>query len=181
MALKNSAKSHLLLKVPITSSEDTVREARRKVIKGIKNYVSINYVYVLTKNNTLAGVISLKEILTAPESSLVGQIATKKVTVSHPKVSIQRIAHLAIKHRIKAIPIVDEENHFLGVVSADIILEALYKEQRRHIYKSVGIVTPADFIEDTISENVVKAFTHRIPWIVIGLIGGIAAAKIVGV
>jgi magnesium transporter len=177
----NVAGAHLVTQVPVAHTEATVGDTKKDIFKNIHDYKTINYVYLLSKNNTLVGVASFRQLLQKGDKLKLGEIAVKNVIVSHPKVNVERIAHLAIKHNIKAVPIIDEENHFVGVVSDDAILEILYKEHRRRFYKSAGIVTPVDFIEDTLSENIIESFLHRIPWVMIGLVGGLLIARIVGV
>lgn len=177
----HSSGHHLITKVPTCYSNETVGEVLAHLTKDMKHFDSINYVYVLTKNDTLAGVFSLKHLYRADPTEKITKLMVTPVITSQPQVHHKRVARQALKHNLKAIPIVDKKNDFLGVLSSDHIHKVLYQEYRHELLHTAGIMVYQGQTEDTLSSPVIKSFLRRVPWILIGIIGGIIVARIIGV
>ncbi|MDH5533468.1 MAG: magnesium transporter [Candidatus Pacebacteria bacterium] len=171
---------HVTTKVPTCHSNQTIGEVKRELIENIQNFKSINYVYVLSKNDNLVGVFSFSELFKNKDDTKITKVMVTPVIVSQPQVKQNRVAHLALKHNLKSIPIVDKNNLFFGIVASDHIHKILYKEYRQDLLKSVGIVTPHGQTEDTLNSPIITSYLHRVPWILIGILGGIAVSKIIG-
>jgi len=168
-------------KVPTTSSEKTVAEIRQLLPEFAQKTDTINYIYLLNQQDKLVGVISIKELIQHDPDKKAKEVMTKKLVVSHPQVDRERAAHLAIKHNIKAIPIVDDKNRLVGVLSNDKILSILYEEYKEDIYRSAGIVNLPKGFSTILDKGIWRTFVTRLPWIMVGLIGGVFAAQIIEV
>lgn len=177
----HSAGHHVITKVPTCYSTETVGEILANLTREMKNFESINYVYVLSKNDNLVGVFSLKNLYRANPTEKISKLMVTPVVTSQPQVNHKRVAKNALKHNLKAIPIVDKKNNFLGVLSADHIHKVLYQEYRHEILHSAGIMVYKGQSEDTLSAPVFSSFLRRIPWILIGVLGGVVVARIIGV
>jgi magnesium transporter len=140
---------------------------------------SINYFYVVDENQKLHGVLSVKELLRDDEHKLIKEIMTKDLVVSHVRVNRKRVAHLAIKHNIKAVPVLDEGGKFVGVLTSDRMLEILYEEHHNEMYRSAGIIPISGTFDSILNQSIWKAFLSRLPWILLGLLGGIFAAQVI--
>lgn len=176
---RDAAGHHLTHQVPLALTTETIETVRNRIFHPKTKLDTINYIYVLSKNQTLRGVLSINELLQAKPTQKLSQVMNTKLTVSHPQADQERIAHLALKHNIKAIPIIDHKNRFVGVVPSDQILKILNEEVQEDIYKNVGIIPPAQINKSKEAETILHAFGHRVPWIIIGLFGGLAGAQIV--
>lgn len=175
-----SAGHHIITHVPIAESSQTIAQIKERILTHIGQLQSINYVYVLSKNHTLVGVFSFSQLFTSDESLKAREIMVAPVTFSHPQVDQERVAHLALKHNIKSVPIVDKKNIFLGVVPSDHIHSILYNEYREDLYKSVGIMSGSEHTDNVMTSSVFLSFKHRIPWILLGILGGVFVAKVMG-
>jgi len=165
--------------VPLVSPEETILDAKRKLFKEIEKFETINYVYVVEKNRKLLGVLSIKEIFRKPEKTKMKDIMKRNLIVARPYTDQERVAILALRNNLKAIPVVDKEGKFLGVVPSDIILDVLHLEHVEDILKLGGIPKT-----DALPENLIKTPSGvlakiRLPWLILGLLGGILAAQIV--
>jgi magnesium transporter len=176
----DAAGRHLTTNVPVIYSGQTIGQAREEIYVKLGKYDTINYVYHLTRNNTLVGVFSLRELFAHPDETKIVNIETKRPIYSHPHTDLEKVAHKALKHEVKSIPIVDEHKHFLGIIASDTILATLKREYEEDFLKSAGIVTSSKHPANQTNTSIADAFLHRSPWIVIGLIGGILAAQVVG-
>lgn len=87
----------------------------------------------------MTGVISAEEIFRLPKTTSVSQIMKKAVVKVRPHIDQERVAMLAIRHNLKAIPVVDAEDKFLGAVPSDVILNILHQENIEDILRSAGV------------------------------------------
>lgn len=149
---------------------------------NIKDFETINYVYVLEDSGKLIGIISLKEIFSRPAHIKAGRICRRKdLATIKPWKHQERVAYLALKHNIKAVPVVDGRHKFLGVIPSDTILHILYKETHEDLMRRAGIHSGHPPFDNILTMSLWQSFKHRLPWLFIGLVGGILAAKIIGV
>jgi magnesium transporter len=176
---KDAVGNQLSIRVPLVSPRKTIGEIKLLLPELAQQSDSINYIYVIKPKNRLIGVISVKELARHADNTEIKKVMVKDLVVSHPQVKKNRVAHLAIKHNIKAVPIVDDKNHFLGVLSSDKILAILYHEYRQYTYRHAGIMDLPDSFKTILDKPLIQVFLSRISWIVIGLIGGVFAAQII--
>ncbi len=160
--------------------EETILEVEKNIFKNIKKLESINYVYVLSKNNSLKGVISIKELFRQKKSKKVSEVMVKELVVAHPYSDQERVSQLSLKHNIKAVPIVDSNNKFKGVVLSDDILDIVYKEAQEDIMHFAGINENSCVIDDVVKLSLKTSLKRRLPWLIVGLVGGLIVAWIIG-
>lgn len=165
--------------VPVVSISMRIGFIEELLLKQIKNFDNINYVYVVDENGHLKGVLSIKELFRVPKTMPVLSVMNSNPVTVRPNTDRERVALLAIEHNIKNIPVVDKEGIFLGVVPSDVILNVLHQEGIEDVLRSAGILkhdSARDFIVAKTSEH----FKKRLPWLIVGLLGGFVAAFIVG-
>lgn len=175
----HSAGRLITTRVPIVLMNETIKQVQEQLFKNSSDIDTFNYIYVIDLDQKLHGAFSLNEIFKAPPETVVKDLIDDNLVVGHPTSDREHIAHLALKHNLKAIPIVDHDRHFLGVVASDQILLTLYHEQREDMLKSAGIVPHEENFDSALSLSITKSFLHRTPWIILGLIGGVLAAQVV--
>lgn len=174
------AGSEATRKVPIVNGKDTVSEIVQKIPEFSKECVSLDYFYVVGKEDKLRGVVSIKELFASKDDQKISDIMERKLVVSHPQVKRDRIANLALKHGIKSVPIVDDAGVFLGVFATSDLLQLLYEEHNAQAFKHAGILPLKERFETILDQPIHKSFMSRAPWIVVGLFGGLFAASIIG-
>ncbi|NQU84105.1 MAG: magnesium transporter [Parcubacteria group bacterium] len=178
---QNCVQGMIVAKVPIAPIEARVGDIEKVLLHNTKKFESINYIYIVDKNNKLKGVVSIKELLHQPKNILVSKIMTRKIIFISPHTHIKRAVYLAVKHSIKSVPVVDKDNVFLGIVPNDEILSTAYKETRESLLQFAGFHQPKAIVDNIFKLSLWQSFKHRFPWLFIGLLGGIAAAKIIGI
>lgn len=177
----NIAGNRMVQTVPTVRPNETIAEVERLLITRSKDFETINYVYITDEENRLLGVISLKEVFRAPKNLAVRDLMKTKPVTACFGIRSEKIANLALKYNLKAIPITDKDNRLLGVVPSDIILKILHEEHGEDMMRFAGVIVSKNQAKDIISASTVSYFTKRLPWLVVGLAGGVAAAFMVNI
>src|SRR3989344_5155902 len=164
-------------KVPTIGAHTSVGDVEMLLIKEAANFDTINYVYLLSSDGKLEGVISLKELFRSPKTKLVRELTPENVISVHAHTSQERAALLALKHNLKALPVVDKENHFLGVITSDSVSRIIDNEAVENILRFGGVTH--GFYDNIFDIPVIVSLKHRLPWLVLGLIGGLLTAGLV--
>lgn len=180
LALPSKAAGKVMTtKVPVVTIGATIADAERMLLKDARKYETINYLYVINTKGKLVGVLSVKELFSHPKSAKITDIMGKNPVFVHAHAHQERVAYESLKYNIKAMPVTDKKGVFLGVVESDDILRVLYEEMQDDLFHSAG-VHKHGVTDNVLTISVWRALKHRLPWLLIGLLGGILAAKIVG-
>ena len=166
-------------KVPTVSPSATAADAIALIRAHVQEFDSIDYIYVIGSRRALVGVFSIRALFRHPTETPIERFITRSLVSASPDTPPEEIANLALKHGIKAVPIIDENGVFLGVVPNDTIKRTLYREFRRNIFSFAGIRRSHAEFDNTLEIPFLKALEHRLPWLLIGLGGGLVAAEIV--
>ena len=174
-----SAGRKMVNNVPTALPEERISDMRKRLFEKAGDFETINYVYILSPKGELIGTLSLKDIFQKPEETKIEDLMTRNVARVRPSTDQERVAILALKHNIKAVPVVNKENLFLGVVPSDVILEILHSEDIEDILRFAGISKRGAILTETTKSSVRVSAQIRLPWLIFGLFGGLFAAQIV--
>ncbi|HNP75212.1 MAG TPA: CBS domain-containing protein [bacterium] len=166
-------------RVPVVSARATIGEIEKILLKKTRFFDSINYVYVVNQEKMLVGVISIKEIFRRQKGTLVARVMIKNIFSLQPDDSQEEAALIALKRNLKAVPVVDKNGYFLGAVLNDDILRILYREVSVDMLKLAGINRQAANLDIAFKGSIGSALKNRLPWLVIGLLGGLFASFVV--
>lgn len=151
------------------SVQQCLKEIRQQAIDVEKIYT----IYVVDEFNELKGILSLRILLLSADNTLVADIFNPKVISAKAKNKAEDIAQIMEKYELVALPIVDELNRLIGRVTIDDAVEVLREEAEKDYQMAAGL---ADDIE---SDDSIKDITKaRLPWLLIGLIGGLLGAEV---
>lgn len=178
----NDPRSHpplpLLTAIPTVASGTHVAEARRAILTARCRWDTLTYVYVLDAARHLIGVISLKELLCADDDARIDDVMVRDPIAAHPTTDREHVATIAIRHRIKAVPVTDRDRVFLGVIGTDEILNTLHEEHVEGFLRFAGI-RRTGAITDILTARVGTLIRHRLPWLLVGLLGSMVGTLIV--
>ena len=166
--------------VPLVLKQQTIKEVQTLFFEKMKEFETINYIYVINEKKKLIGVFSIKEIFRMPKNLKVSDIMRTELIKCRALTDQERVAVLALKHNLKAIPVVDKNDQFLGVISSDTILNILHQEHIEDILLAGGISKLDDSIKTLAIAKVGTLVKVRLPWLLLGLLGGVFAAQIIG-
>lgn len=180
---KKNSPSYFTERVPTVPVEATVGDVERLLLDSAKNFDSIHYVYVLDTAKKLQGVLSIKDVFREPKPMPVERFMQKQIISARFGMKPSRIGYLALRHNIKAVPLVDRDGIFKGVMPADIILRTIYHSLSSDMFRFAGAPGAhrhATSYDDILHLSLPRTLLHRLPWLLIGLAGGLGIAKIVG-
>ena len=173
---KRLAQDWMVSNIPIAHPGDALSHVEASLHHRAKDYDSINYIYITDEEGVLKGVFTIKELFDRPNTTKVSDVMTKDPVAVFLKTHQERAAQTALIHGIKAVPVVDRSRRLLGAIPSDNILAILRQEETRDVLQFAGV--QSDRI-DISKMNARGLFLRRVPWLVIGLVGGIGAAMVI--
>jgi magnesium transporter len=135
----------------------------------------VSYIYVVDQNRRLAGVIQIRDLVFYPQDKPVKEIVKPGVVQVETAMSQTDVARLLERHRYLGLPVVDEEQRLVGVVSADAVLRVFEEEASDDIAKLVGTST-----EEIRTHSVRRIVRVRMPWLFVNIASGFLCALITG-
>lgn len=156
-----------------------VEEAIARLREIAPQAETIYYVFVVDVENRLTGVLSLRDLIAAPDGTSLREIMRHNVISVSAAVDQEEVARVVAKYDLLAVPVVDESNHLLGIVTFDDIIDVLEQEATEDIYRLAGAgeVTGVELME----APVYKVAWHRTPWLLLSMLGGIMAGYIMSI
>ncbi len=176
---KETAEHLLTSRVPVVTMGMSVGDAIALLTQEAKQQATINYLYVVDDMRMLKGVVSVREIWSIPKEEPIEDHMTRELVTVRPHTDQERAAHLALKHNLKAVPVVDKKGVFLGVVASDTILRVLQAEHTEDLLHLAGVRKHTMTADSLIHAPVAVHVRARAPWLILGLLGGGAAAVVV--
>ncbi len=166
--------------VPVVSPKTTIGEIISLLSRHAGEYSSVAYIYLVDSNRKLFGVVSIKEVFVHSHHTIAAA-AAKATLISVPATaSAEEVALTAINHNLKAVPVVEEKTgRLLGVVTPDIIRDILHYGRIHDMLVQAGSATFDDPKESLLSGTPLLHIRKRLPWLLLGLGGGLVAASIV--
>lgn len=165
-------------RAPVIKDTAIMADVENLLLQKAHNFETINYIYVVDSNNILEGVLSLKEVFRLPKEAAVKDVMTMPVTSVRVHTDQERIAHLALRTNLKMIPVIDKNHCFLGVVAPHTIMRIISAEATEDILRFGGITSPEQ-LDDVLHLSLWDSLKHRLPWLILGLFGGMMTAGIV--
>ncbi len=123
--------------------------------------------YVTDSDRHLQGVLTVRELLLAEETSLVGDLMRRQVQSVHTTENRERVAHLFTRYDLMALPVVDSEERLVGIITVDDVMDILQEEATEDIEKMAAI-TPTD--KPYLKTSVWTTYLARIPWLLLLMI-----------
>ncbi|MFW5853016.1 MAG: magnesium transporter [Patescibacteria group bacterium] len=170
-------------KVPTFEPSITAGEVRKKLEWSGNGYDSVNYIYLIGQSNQLTGVVSVKDVLKADKDTSLAKLISKDKPLIKIKTTDDRekAVLLVVKHKLKGIPVVTPDGRFVGAIVSDTVMEILHDEHTEDLLKTGGVLGSTKVTIDLLEAPVSLYFKKRAPWLLLGLMGGLLAAGIIGI
>jgi magnesium transporter len=120
-----------------TSVEDTLHRVRQ--IARSPKREAMHAIYAMDDERRLSGVLSLRELLAAPEGAKVSDIAWTDVQSVSPHADREEVARLIQNYDLVVVPVVSESHHVIGVIAVDDVIDAIQEEQTEDVQKFGGL------------------------------------------
>lgn len=157
--------------------KDTITEAIDRVRKQGRAAETISYCYITDAKKKLKGYISFKELLFAGGDEVVGDLMDTDLIFVKTSDDQEEAARMIQKYDITAIPVVNDEECLVGIITVDDIIDIIHEEATEDIQK-MNAITP---LEDTyLHSSVWEMFKSRIVWLLVLMISATFTGQILG-
>jgi magnesium transporter len=119
--------------------EDRVAAALDRVRDSAPEVETIYALYVVGADGRLAGLLSLRDLLTSPGDAPLAEVMRTDFVSAHVQTDQEAVATLITKYDLLALPVVDAENRLLGIVTADDVMDVLVEEATEDVQKMAGV------------------------------------------
>ena len=135
----------------------------------------VYYLYVINDDRILLGIVSLKKMLLSSNSMKVKTIVEDDIISIQTDTPSEEVAQIMEKYDLVAIPVVDSIGRLVGRITIDDVVDVIREEAEKDYQMASGLI---DEVEDT--DKVITITRARLPWLLIGLLGGILGALVLG-
>ncbi len=160
-----------LVKSKITS---TVAACIEEIRAQAENVDTIYVVYITDEFERLVGLITLKNLILASPNSLLSDVYNKEVISVPTSCSIEEISNLTRKYDLVVVPVVDPLGRLVGRITVDDVVDVMQEEADENYQLMSGITEDVDA-----TDKVWILARARLPWLIIGLLGGIASSRFI--
>lgn len=154
----------------------TVVQCIEEIRRQAENVQKLYSVYVVDDNGRLLGRVSLKRIILSTDKTKIADIYTPDLVAVETYMSEEEVAIIMRKYDLEAVPVVNVQGKLLGRITIDDIVDVITElaEEERQLMAGIS--------EDVEEDDSVWMLTRaRLPWLLIGIIGGIVSAKFMGI
>jgi magnesium transporter len=147
----------------------------KEMRKQAAYYDKVHTIYVVDDNDVLMGRLSLKSLLTTSTKTPIRDIYNPNITSIPVEEKDEEVAKTMQKYDLFVVPVVDEMNRLVGQITIDDVVDVIKEEADKDYQMAAGIT------EDVEADDSILQLTKaRLPWLVLGLFGGLGAAYIMG-
>ncbi|MHA1568026.1 MAG: magnesium transporter [Alphaproteobacteria bacterium] len=152
-----------------TEAGDAIRELRKA-----SEAEMVFYIYVTNAEGKLVGVLSLRQLVTVPPETKLGEIMEEDVVHAHAHEDQEDVARLVARYNILALPVVDQDERIIGIVTVDDVIDVMRDEATEDLMKLVGTRE-----EEISSTSAFRSAQIRLPWLFASWVGGLIAARVI--
>lgn len=153
------------------SMPQCIEEMRRQA----EEMDEIYYVYVVDDDERLRGVLPLKRMITNPSVSKIKHVMKKDPIAVREDEGIEDVALVIEKYDLVALPVIDSIGRLVGRITVDDVMEEIREQHERDYQLASGISQDVES-----SDNVFLQTAARLPWLLIGMIGGLGNSVLLG-
>ncbi|WP_430603489.1 magnesium transporter MgtE [Enterococcus sp. DIV0724b] len=154
-------------------ANQTVRSAMYVLKNQADVAETIYYVYVVDQENHLVGVISLRDLIVNDDDTMISDVLSERVISVHVGDDQEDVAQTIRDYDFLALPVTDYDDHLLGIVTVDDIIDVIDDEAASDYSGLAGVNV------EEVSENPIKAASKRLPWLITLLFLGMSTATLI--
>ena len=144
-------------------------------IRAQAESVDVMYaVYVVDENEKLIGMLSLKKLIISHPLAKIEEIYNADIISVKTSSSSEEVAELFQKYDLVVIPVIDQLGRLVGRITIDDVVDVMREEAEKDIQRMSGITDDVDS-----NDNVWRLSKARIPWLLVGMCGGIIGSRII--
>ena len=175
MSYPDDSAGSVMTKETFTLNQNTTVKESIKKLQSFPENDNIFYLYVLDNKEKLVGVVSLRTLVTSKNSKKLKEIMIKDIQAATTSTDQEEVAKKVAQYNYLALPVVNRQNKFLGIVTIDDVVDIIREEASEDFLQMAGVGKDREILLKSPIENA----QSRAPWILASLIGGICAAGII--
>ncbi len=156
-------------------SFETVTACIEEIRHQAHNVDVMYAVYVVDDNQRLIGIISLKKLIISHPLARVEEICEPDVQYVKTSATSEEVSEIMQKYDLVVLPVVDQLDRLVGRITIDDVVDVIRESAEENIQLMSGISTDVDS-----NDRLWVSAKARIPWLVVGMCGGIAGSRIIG-
>lgn len=153
----------------------TVVECIEEIRKQAENVNRFYAIYVVDENDVLLGRVALQDLILKDAKTIVGDITEKGGVVAETYFSDKEVADMMQKYDLESIPVVNVQGKLLGRITIDDVVDVITEQAEAERQAMAGI---SEQVEE--DDSVWRNTRARLPWLLIGIFGGLMNAKFMG-
>lgn len=173
---ENSAGSIMTIEYVDLKKEMTVRKSLNYIRKTGVDKETINICYVIGKNRKLEGIVSLRRLILSDQEVVIKDIMNTSIISINTNTDQEEIASLFKKYDLLAMPVVDNENRLVGIITIDDIVDIIEQENTEDLQK-MAAMQPSD--EEYLKTSIFALAKNRIIWLLILMISATFTGNII--
>ena len=155
----------------------TVKEAMDYIKKVGLNTETVYTCYVTDKNRVLEGIVSLRTLVTSDDHLKIEDIMEREITKVNTHSDREEVANIFRKYGFLALPVVDNENRLIGIITVDDIMNVISQETTEDFQK-MAAMSPSD--EEYLDVGIWQLAKNRLPWLLVLMISATFTGRIMG-
>jgi len=176
---EKTVEGHLIKRIPIVKENATVKSVLSMLEKIENKYDSVDYIYVVDKDENLIGMFNIQEIFNNPKNTPIKNFIQKNLVTISLDTTLEKAAHLALRHNLKQIP-VTKSKKLIGVVSTREIFSTINQSLKKDILHFAGIHKSHLEFENSLKIPIMKAVRNQLSWLIAGFVGAMIIAFYIG-
>jgi magnesium transporter len=169
----DSAGAHMRRSVPLAHAGELAGAVRAR-LRG-SDGAAAELVCLVDDALRPLGIVTAAALLRLDDDRPVGDAAIRGLPRVHPHTDQERVASLALHHDVPALPVVDDHGRLVGVVGTPELLNILREEHVEDLHRLAGISRETRRARQAIDAPPLRRARHRLPWLIVGLLGSIVA------
>jgi magnesium transporter len=170
---EDSAGRIMTVVVPTVGADRSVAEATEALRRRFSDRESVDAVFAVDEDDRLLGRISPFQLLLARPGDPVEPLVHRDAPSIPPDMDQEEAADLAVRYDLVALPVTDDDGRLLGIVPFDDIFDVIEEEDVEDLSYAAG--TGSDAPTERTATRAIRA---RLPWLVVGRVGGVASAAV---
>jgi magnesium transporter len=159
------------------SRDWTAEDALQKLRDLAPDAETIYYLYVTDTADCLVGVVSLRELIIADPGDLIGDIMSENMIKVSEEMDQEEVARIIGKYDFLAVPVVNEKEQLVGIITVDDVIDVLESEATEDIFRLAAIQGMKE--SGDLREPAYNAAIKRLPWLVLLLFMGLISGNVI--
>lgn len=152
--------------------DETIKHFRTASLEKVSKP---SYIYVVDERSQLVGVVQMRDLLSHAPGVRINDIMLKSVVKVHADMDQEEAVRYFIRHRFLALPVVNNDQKLVGIITADAMVDIAELEAEDDIAKIVGTG-----VDEITSRSIPRIVRLRLPWLAVSIFSGLACAFITG-